>query len=80
MPHRPRTVYSLTLPSGAPGSPGRGGCGGFGAVGDQRDTLVTLMKAELYGAAFGGHPVNAKEAKELLAAANGLLAQAAALT
>jgi hypothetical protein len=48
-------------------------------LGSQRDTLVTAMKAELYGAAFGGHPVNAKEANALLAAANGLLAQAAAL-
>jgi hypothetical protein len=48
-------------------------------LGDQRDTLVTLMKAELYGAAFGGRPLNAKEANVLIAAANGLLAQAAAL-
>ena len=48
-------------------------------LGSERGAIVTLMKAELYGAAFGGHPLNAKEANGLLAAANGLLAQAAAL-
>ena len=48
-------------------------------LGSHRDTIVTVMKAELYGAAFGGHPVNGKLANALLAAANGLLAQAAAL-
>jgi hypothetical protein len=48
-------------------------------LGDQRNAIVTLMKAGLYGAAFGGHPLNAREARGLIAAANGLLAQAAAL-
>ncbi|HMD92491.1 MAG TPA: hypothetical protein VKG80_07590, partial [Trebonia sp.] len=48
-------------------------------LGSERDAIVTLMKSELYGAAFGGHPLNVKEANGLLAAANGLLAQAAAL-
>jgi hypothetical protein len=48
-------------------------------LGSERDAIVSLMKTELYGAAFGGHPLNVKEANGLITAANGLLAQAAAI-
>ena len=48
-------------------------------LGNERDAIVSLMKTELYGAAFGGHPLNAREANGLIKSANGLLGQAAAL-
>jgi hypothetical protein len=48
-------------------------------LGNERDAIVALMKTELYGAAFGGHPLNVSEANGLLASASGLLSQAAAL-
>jgi hypothetical protein len=48
-------------------------------LGNERDAIVALMKTELYGAAFGGHPLNVHTAKALIAAAGGLLAQAAAI-
>ena len=48
-------------------------------LGSERDSLVAQMKTELYGAAFGGQPLNAGQATWLIGAAHGLLAQAAAL-
>jgi hypothetical protein len=48
-------------------------------LGSERDTLVAQMKTELYGAAFGGQPLNAGQARWLISAAYGLLAQADAL-
>ncbi len=48
-------------------------------LGSERDAIVSLMKTELYGAAFGGRPLNARRARGLIAAADSLLAQAAAL-
>ncbi len=48
-------------------------------LGNERDAIVALMKTERYGAAFGGHPLNVHEARALITAAGGLLAQAAAI-
>jgi hypothetical protein len=48
-------------------------------LGGERDAIVSRMKAELYGAAFGGQPLNTAQAEGLIKAANGLLCQAAAL-
>jgi hypothetical protein len=45
--------------------------------GSIRDTLVPLMEAELYGAAFGGHALNVREAKGLIEGASILLKSAA---
>ena len=45
--------------------------------GSIRDTIVPPMKAELYGAAFGGHALNVREAQGLIEDANTLLMSAA---
>jgi hypothetical protein len=49
------------------------------ALGSARNALVAQMQAVLTGAEFGGKPINAKTAKELIAKGDALLAQAAAL-
>ncbi len=49
-------------------------------LGSERDAIVSQMKTELYGAAFGGQPLDVGEANGLIGAANGLLGQAAALS
>jgi hypothetical protein len=48
-------------------------------LGRQRDAIVAAMKDELYGAAFGGQPVNVGEADALIESAHDLLASASAL-
>jgi hypothetical protein len=48
-------------------------------LGHERDALVAQMKGELYGAAFGGQPLDAGQARQLIESAFGLLGQAAAL-
>jgi hypothetical protein len=48
-------------------------------LGKQRDAIVAAMKDELYGAAFGGRPVNVREADALIRSADGLLDSAAGL-
>jgi hypothetical protein len=55
--------------------------GGYrlGGLGKQRDAIVAAMKDELYGAAFGGRPVNVGEADTLIESARDLLASASAL-
>ena len=45
----------------------------------QRDSLVTEMKTMLEGAAFKGQVIEERRAKDLIAAALGLLEQAASL-
>jgi hypothetical protein len=46
-------------------------------LGKRRDAIVAAMKDELYGAAFGGRPVNVREADALIGSADGLLDSAA---
>jgi len=48
-------------------------------LGNERDAIVSQMKGELYGAAFGGQPLNTAAAESLIKSAHGLLCQAAAL-
>ncbi|TVZ06203.1 hypothetical protein EAS64_01815 [Trebonia kvetii] len=48
-------------------------------LGSQRDMLVAGMKTMLYGAAFGGRPVNVSKADDLIKAAADLLSSAKAL-
>jgi hypothetical protein len=49
------------------------------SLGSQRDMLVVGMKTELYGAAFGGKPVDVSKADDLIKAADDLLSSAKAL-
>jgi hypothetical protein len=48
-------------------------------LGAERDAIVAQMKTELYGAAFGGRPLNTAAAEGLIKSADGLLCRAAAL-
>jgi hypothetical protein len=48
-------------------------------LGRERYAIVAAMKDELYGAAFGGRPVNVREADALIRSADGLLDSAAGL-
>jgi hypothetical protein len=48
-------------------------------LGNQRDMLAARMKTLLYGAAFGGKPVDVSKADALIKAANALLSSAKAL-
>jgi hypothetical protein len=48
-------------------------------LGDERDAIASLMKSELLGAAFADHQLDTREARGLIQAGEGLLAQSAAL-
>jgi hypothetical protein len=83
---------SFALASDSPGDAVYGKIeGGLVKLGAERDKIVSLLAAVLYGAEFGGHPVTppaaapgghpatAAAANSLLSAARGLLARTAAL-
>jgi hypothetical protein len=48
-------------------------------LGDERDAIASLMKSQLLGAAFAGHRLNTREARGLIQAGEGLLAQSSDL-
>ncbi len=48
-------------------------------LGNQRDAIATAMKAQLYGAAWGGRPISSGKADALMKQADELLSAAAAL-